>query len=67
MRRGAIAFLKDESGQDLVEYALLMAGIALAVIATINQMTAGIATLYTGMTDKILEIGNLPDLVQFER
>lgn len=35
-------FVQDESGQDLAEYALLLALIAIAVIAAITMLSEGI-------------------------
>jgi Flp pilus assembly pilin Flp len=30
-------FVKDEQGQDIIEYSLIIAAVALALISTINQ------------------------------
>lgn len=38
-------FLCDESGQDLIEYALVAALIGLGAVATLKGLTANIATL----------------------
>jgi pilus assembly protein Flp/PilA len=41
--------LKNERGQDLVEYALLAALIALAATAGMNNLATGINTAFTGI------------------
>jgi len=38
---------KDESGQDLTEYALLLVLIALAAIATMNTLAGAIEKVYS--------------------
>jgi pilus assembly protein Flp/PilA len=50
-------FLKDEQGQDLVEYALIVAAVALALITVVNNLAAGIASLYTSITTDLTSIG----------
>ena len=32
-------FVRDEQGQDLVEYALIVAAVGLALITTVNQLS----------------------------
>ena len=39
-------FFKDESGANMVEYALLTALIGVALIATINALTGGVQTTF---------------------
>lgn len=51
------SFLKDEQGQDLVEYALIVAAVALALITVVNNLAAGIASLYTSITTDLTSIG----------
>ena len=46
-------FLSDESGQDLVEYALIVAAVGLALISTVSQLSNGIVSLYTSITGTI--------------
>ena len=50
----AISFWKDESAQDLAEYALLLALIALVMIIAINAFRASIGTRFDSAT-KALE------------
>ena len=46
MKTAVIQFFKDEQGQDLVEYALIVAAVGLALITTVNTLSQGIASLY---------------------
>lgn len=48
---------KDESGQDLVEYALIVAAVGLALITTVNQLSTAIVSLYSSITGGIASIG----------
>jgi pilus assembly protein Flp/PilA len=50
-------FVRDEQGQDLVEYALIVAAIGLALITTVNQLSAGIVSLYSSITGDLSSIG----------
>lgn len=50
-------FLRDEQGQDLVEYALIVAAVGLALITTVNQLSQGIVSLYQSMTGDLSSIG----------
>lgn len=51
------AFVRDEQGQDLVEYALIVAAVGLALITTVNQLSQGIVSLYQSMTGDLSSIG----------
>jgi Flp pilus assembly pilin Flp len=50
-------FLKEEDGQDLVEYALIVAAVGLALISTVNQLAQGISSLYASITGDLSSIG----------
>ena len=50
-------FLRDEHGQDLVEYALIVAAIGLALIATVNQVSTAIVSLYQSIAQGLTTIG----------
>lgn len=50
-------FLKEEDGQDLVEYALIVAAVGLALITTVNQLSQGIVSLYQSITGDLSSIG----------
>ena len=47
------SFLQDEQGQDLVEYALLLAFIALAAIATLKNVSTGIGTMFNKVSSTL--------------
>ena len=59
MRARAIVldFIRDEQGQDLVEYALIVAAVGLALITTVNQLSQGIVSLYQSITGDLSSIG----------
>jgi Flp pilus assembly pilin Flp len=57
MKALAINFIRDEQGQDLVEYALIVAAVGLALITTVNQLSQGIVSLYQSMTGDLSSIG----------
>ncbi len=48
---------KDEEGQDLVEYALLIALIALVVALLIPTLTGAIGTVYTNIANCLTGAG----------
>jgi Flp pilus assembly pilin Flp len=50
-------FVTDEQGQDLVEYALIVAAVGLALIATVNQFSTAIVSLYSSLTQGLTSIG----------
>ncbi len=47
MKNLVMKLWKDESGQDLVEYALLLVLIALAAVATMKTLATAIENVYT--------------------
>ena len=57
MKTSVIHFIRDEQGQDLVEYALIVAAVGLALITTVNQLSQGIVSLYQSMTGDLSSIG----------
>ena len=48
MKRRLLKLLSDDSGQDILEYALLSAAIGLAGILAWQAVTGGIGTAYGG-------------------
>ena len=50
-------FIRDEQGQDLVEYALIVAAVGLALITTVNQLSAAVVSLYQSITGDLASIG----------
>lgn len=57
MKQFLIRLLKDEQGQDLVEYALIVAAVGLALITTVNQLSGAIVSLYSSITQGLTSIG----------
>ena len=57
MKALLIGFIRDEQGQDLVEYALIVAAVGLALITTVNQLSQGIVSLYQSITGDLSSIG----------
>ena len=51
------ALWTDESGQDLVEYALLVALIAIVVIAALTLLGPAIANIFTDITTNLESTG----------
>ena len=57
MKALVLGFIRDEQGQDLVEYALIVAAVGLALITTVNQLSQGIVSLYQSITGDQSSIG----------
>lgn len=57
MKPAVRQFIRDEQGQDLVEYALIVAAVGLALITTVNQLAAGLVSLYQSITGDLASIG----------
>jgi Flp pilus assembly pilin Flp len=57
MKKFLLVFIRDEQGQDLVEYALIVAAIGLALIATVNQVSTAIVSLYQSIAQGLTTIG----------
>jgi pilus assembly protein Flp/PilA len=57
MKQLLIRFIREEDGQDLVEYALIVAAVGLALITTVNQLSQGIVSLYQSITGDLSSIG----------
>lgn len=53
LRRLFTKLLKDESGQDLVEYALIAAVIGLGTVATLKSLTATIISVLTSLGSRL--------------
>jgi Flp pilus assembly pilin Flp len=51
-------FVREEDGQDLVEYSLLMAFIALGLVATMGTVKNTLNTLWNRINTKIGTISN---------
>ena len=46
-------FLKDESGATAIEYALIAAGIALAIIASVNSLGSKISSKFSSINSSL--------------
>ena len=57
MKALLVRFIRDEQGQDLVEYALIVAAVGLALITTVNQLSQGVVSLYSSITQDLSSIG----------
>ena len=57
MKALVYGFIRDEQGQELVEYALILAAVGLALITTVNQLSQGIVSLYQSITGDLSSIG----------
>jgi Flp pilus assembly pilin Flp len=53
--------LYDDRGQDVIEYALLMAGIGIVGIATWPAITAGIGAAYGRLDTSTNSLWRVPD------
>lgn len=52
-----IRLARETKGQDLVEYALIVAAVGLALITTVNQLSTAIVSLYSSITQGLTSIG----------
>ncbi len=57
MKQFLLRFLREEDGQDLVEYALVVATVALVLISAVNNLSLGIVSLYESITGDLASIG----------
>lgn len=57
MKKILLRLWKEEDGQDLVEYALIVAAVGLALITTVNQLSTAVVSLYSSITQGLTSIG----------
>jgi Flp pilus assembly pilin Flp len=57
MKKFLIRLIHEEQGQDLVEYALIVAAVGLALITTVNQLSTAIVGLYSNIVQSLTTIG----------
>jgi len=57
MKQLLLRIWRDEQGQDLVEYALIVAAVGLALITTVNTLSQAVVSLYQSITDGLASIG----------
>ena len=53
----AARLVREDEGQDLVEYALIVAAVGLALITTVNQLSTAIVSLYSSITQGLASVG----------
>lgn len=53
MKRLLLSYLSDESGATAIEYGLIAAGIALAIIAVVNGLGANLSTEFTSINNSL--------------
>lgn len=53
MRRYFMKFLSDESGATAIEYGLIAAGIALAIIAAVNSLGSTLNVQFTSINSSL--------------
>ncbi len=52
-----LRLVRETGGQDLVEYALIVAAVGLALITTVNQLSTAVVSLYSSITQGLTSIG----------
>ena len=57
MKQFFMRLWQEEQGQDLVEYALIVAAVGLALITTVNQLSTAVVSLYSSITQVLTSIG----------
>lgn len=53
MNKYLTRFWRDDSGQDLVEYALLLSILAVAAVATLGTLATSITTVWTNTNTQL--------------
>jgi pilus assembly protein Flp/PilA len=53
MKAMLTAFFKDESGATAIEYGLIAAGIAIAIIAAVNGVGSGVNSVFTSVSTSL--------------
>ena len=53
MQRNLIKFFADESGATAIEYGLIAAGIALAIIAIVNGLGSNLNGMFTSINSSL--------------
>lgn len=53
MKRSILKFLSDQSGATAIEYGLIAAGIALAIIAAVNGLGSTLNTNFTNINSSL--------------
>ena len=53
MKRTLLSFFSDASGATAIEYALIAAGIALAIIAAVNGLGTNLSSAFTSINSSL--------------
>jgi pilus assembly protein Flp/PilA len=53
LKRSSVKFLSDESGATAIEYGLIAAGIALAIIAVVNGLGSNLNTMFSSINTSL--------------
>ena len=53
MKRSLLKFLSDESGATAIEYGLIAAGIALAIITVVNSLGTNLNAQFTSINSSL--------------
>ena len=53
MKRSFVKFLSDESGATAIEYGLIAAGIALAIIVVVNGLGSNLNTMFSSINTSL--------------
>ena len=53
MKRSILKFLSDQSGATAIEYGLIAAGIALAIITVVNGLGTNLNTKFTSINSSL--------------
>jgi len=53
MKQLVLSFAKDESGQDLIEYALVAALVGLGAVASLRTLSTTIASAFTSIDNSL--------------
>jgi Flp pilus assembly pilin Flp len=56
-----VRLMREDDGQDVIEYALLTASIGIAGVATWPLIEAGITTAYKAINTRTLDAWEVPD------
>ncbi len=59
MRTSVARFVKDESGATAIEYGLIAAGIAVAIIVAVNQVGTDLSDLFGRISGKLTAAGQI--------
>ena len=53
MKQSFLKFISDESGATAIEYGLIAAGIALAIIAVVNGLGSNLNTMFSSINTSL--------------